>query len=150
MPAGRPSKYDPKLNKQVFKLALLGAKDTQIADFLEIAESTLNKWKEEYPELMESLKKGKDQADANVSNSLYKQAIGFKRKEVKIFQYEGSPVVVDYTAYYPPNATAAIFWLKNRQPSQWRDKQEQTIEHTGTVSFGGIEIVKPDEPSTKV
>jgi hypothetical protein len=23
-----------------------------------------------------------------------------------------------------PDTTAAIFWLKNRQPSQWRDKQE--------------------------
>lgn len=26
---------------------------------------------------------------------------------------------------YPPDTTAAIFWLKNRQPKKWRDKVEQ-------------------------
>ena len=78
----RPSKYNPEFNTQVFKLALLGAKDTEIADFLNISESTLNKWKIDFPELSESLKKGKIQADTKVAKSLYKRAIGFRFDEV--------------------------------------------------------------------
>ena len=30
----------------------------------------------------------------------------------------------EYTEHYPPDTTAAIFWLKNRQPEKWRDKKE--------------------------
>jgi len=33
--------------------------------------------------------------------------------------------------YQPPNTTALIFWLKNRKPDQWRDKQEH--EHSGQI-----------------
>ncbi len=43
-----------------------------------------------------------------------------------------------------PDTTAQIFWLKNRRPDVWRDKQE--IEHGGKI--GGVTIVndipKPD------
>jgi len=33
--------------------------------------------------------------------------------------------------YYPPDPVSIIFWLKNRKPEQWRDKQE--AEHKGNV-----------------
>ena len=33
--------------------------------------------------------------------------------------------------HYAPDATAAIFWLKNRQPDKWRDKQE--VEQSGVT-----------------
>ena len=29
--------------------------------------------------------------------------------------------------HYPPDSTAAIFWLKNRQPKVWRDRVEQKV-----------------------
>lgn len=32
-----------------------------------------------------------------------------------------------------PDTTAQIFWLKNRKPAQWRDKQD--IEHSGEISI---------------
>jgi hypothetical protein len=35
----------------------------------------------------------------------------------------------EYVRHYPPDPTSMIFWLKNRQPQDWRDKQEH--EHTG-------------------
>lgn len=31
---------------------------------------------------------------------------------------------MEYIEHYPPDTTAAIFWLKNRQPAKWRDKKE--------------------------
>lgn len=43
-----------------------------------------------------------------------------------------------------PDTTAQIFWLKNRQPDKWRDKQD--VEHSGQI--GGVTIIndipKPD------
>lgn len=30
----------------------------------------------------------------------------------------------EYIEHYPPDTTAAIFWLKNRQPEKWRDRKE--------------------------
>ena len=41
--------------------------------------------------------------------------------------------VVPYTEHYPPDTTACIFWLKNRQKAAWRDRQE--VEHSGKVSL---------------
>jgi len=42
-------------------------------------------------------------------------------------------MVVPTTKHYPPDATSAIFWLKNRQRDKWRDKQD--VVHSGGVSF---------------
>lgn len=135
----RPSKYDTKFNKQVFKLCLLGAKDKEIADFLEISEQTLNTWKKEYPELLESLKEGKEKADARVAKSLYRRAIGFYFNEVTheaIEIKEGSgetktvkpaTLVKTVRKLIVPDTTAQIFWLKNRRSDIWRDRQEHNI-----------------------
>ena len=44
----------------------------------------------------------------------------------------GTEHIVPYTERYPPDTTAAIFWLKNRRPDLWRDKHR--IEHSGQVA----------------
>lgn len=121
-PTGRPTKYKEEYVKQALKLAILGATDKEMADFFEVSESTLNLWKLNHPEFSESLKKGKIEADANVATSLYKRAIGYSHKDTKILKKsDDTPLKVDTTKYYPPDSTAAIFWLKNRQPDKFRD-----------------------------
>jgi len=139
---GRPSKYDPKFNKQVYKLALLGATDKEIANFLEIQESTLNDWKHKHPDFSESIKKGKAEADAQVANKLFKRATGYKCPDTHFSAYEGSVTATPYTKHYPPDPTAAIFWLKNRQPEKWRDKQEVgiTVNEDQVFEIGGQKI----------
>lgn len=124
---GRPTKYKEELNETVYKLCLLGLTDNELADFLEIDVSTLNRWKLEYPNFKESIKSGKEIADSKVVAKLYERAIGYEHDEDKIFNNNGEPLVVPTKKHYPPDPTAAIFWLKNRQPSKWRDKQEQEI-----------------------
>lgn len=128
---GRPSKYDDKYCKQAYKLALLGSTDKQLADFFEVNEDTIHEWKKVHPEFSETLKRGKEIADSNVTLSLYKRATGYKTKVDKIFQYEGIPVIVPTIEKYPPDSTSMIFWLKNRQPEKWRDKQD--INHSGEI-----------------
>ena len=133
--AGRPSKYQPEFAEQARKLCLLGATDRELADFFEVAESTLNLWKLEHPEFSESLKAGKEVADERVERSLYQMAVGYEQDEVKIFMPGGAeaPVYAPYTAKVAPNPGAAIFWLKNRRRDKWREKFEH--EHGGTLNL---------------
>lgn len=132
MPAGRPTDYDKEYNDQVIKLCRLGATDKEIADFFNIAESTLNLWKQAHPEFMESIRKGKIESDANVADSLYKRAIGYSHKAVKIFAdvKSGEEKIVEYIEHYPPDTKAATYWLNNRR-KDWADKMQQ--EHSGNV-----------------
>ena len=122
---GRKSEYKIEYSDQALKLCLLGATDKELAEFFSVSEQTLNKWKKDYPEFLESLKKGKSIADANVASRLYNRAIGYACEATKFAASEGKITdSKEYTEHYPPDTTAAIFWLKNRQPEKWRDKKE--------------------------
>jgi hypothetical protein len=141
---GRPSSYKDEYVDQAYKLCLLGATDKEMADFFEVAEATLNNWKIEHPEFLESLKRGKQVADATVASKLFHRATGYNHIETITASHQGHITdSMDVIKHYPPDTTAAIFWLKNRQPKQWRDKQE--IEHSGET---GVKIVN-DIPRNK-
>ena len=122
---GRPSKYKPEYADQAKKLCMLGMTDKEMADFFGVAESTLNLWKTVHPEFSESLKGGKDLIDAQVAAKLFHRAIGYEHPEDDIRAVNGEIVITPMVKHYPPDTTAAIFWLKNRQPQKWRDKQEE-------------------------
>ena len=125
-PNGRPTKYKKEYDQKAYDLCLLGATDVQIANFFDIQESTLNLWKHKHPSFMESLKSGKMIADADVAKSLYQRATGYVCKEDKVLSHEGMHTdTVEVEKHYPPDATSMIFWLKNRQPKLWREKQEE-------------------------
>lgn len=79
-----------------------GLSDEQIAHNMGIVTSTLYDWKKKYSEISEALKKGKEVVDIEVENALLKSAL------------EG-------------NITAQIFWLKNRKPNRWREKQNLDV-----------------------
>lgn len=125
---GRPTKFKEEYCIQVEKLCKLGATDKEIADFFEVDLSTISNWKLYYPNFFESIKAGKQLADANVVDSLYKRAMGYSHEDVDIKMYEGNIIETKLIKHYPPDSTAMIFWLKNRQPGKWRDKQEIAVE----------------------
>lgn len=131
----RPSSYRPEYVDLVMKLSRLGLTDDQMADVIGVARSTFAKWKGEHPEFSDALKQGKSIADANVADRLYQRAMGYSHPAVKILAVAvgnngGSEVQeVPYVEHYPPDTTAAIFWLKNRRPDLWRDRVQN--EHSG-------------------
>lgn len=131
MAGGRPSSYKPEYAEQARKLCRLGATDKELADFFGTSEQTINAWKKAHPGFLESLRAGKELADAEVADKLYRRATGYEHEAVKIVAdaKTGAEHVVPYTERYPPDTTAAIFWLKNRRPDLWRDKVQN--EHTG-------------------
>ena len=108
-----------------------GLTDEQIAHNMGIAYSTFREWKKKFPAFSAALKKSKEVADRAVENALYKSACGYDFQEVTkerrfnkaTGQYE-LMVVKTKTVHVQPSQTAQIFWLKNRKPDVWRDKQE--------------------------
>lgn len=130
-PPGRPSKFKEEFADQARKFCLLGATDAQLAEFFGVCEATINNWKLEHPEFLESIKRGKLQADADVADRLYQRAMGFEHDDVHVSNHQGMITLTPIRKIHAPDTTAAIFWLKNRQSKNWRDKQE--VEHSGNL-----------------
>jgi hypothetical protein len=145
MSGGRPSKYEPRFSLQVKKLCRLGATNEEIAEFFEVAVSTIHEWRAEYPAFSDALKAGKATADAEVAHKLFRRATGYSHQATKFFMFEGAVITEDFTERYPPDTTACIFWLKNRRPDLWRDK----IEHAGDPTKPIILKYSLDEPEEK-
>lgn len=94
MPGGRPTKYQPIFARQAGKCAQHGLTQAEIADFLEVDVSTVERWMIAYPEFCGAIKENGSIADDRVERSLYETALG-------------------------GNVTAQIFWLKNRRRRDW-------------------------------
>ena len=139
---GRPTKYKSEYDEIAYKLAMLGLIDTEIAEFFEVAESTINLWKLNHPSFSESLNRGKTLANAETAVSLYKRANGYEHDDVHITNYLGKITKTKVIKHYPPDTAAAIFFLKNRtmrQRNAWKDR----IDNTHSSPEGGpVEIIK--------
>ena len=90
-----------------------GLTDEQIAKNIGITVSTFYEWKKKYSEISESLKKGKEVVDYEVENALLSSALW-------------------------GNTTAQIFWLKNRRPDKWLDKQKEETDKTALDKLDSI------------
>lgn len=134
-----------------------GLIDKQIARNMSIALATLKTWKVRFPEIAEALRKGKEVVDREVENALFKSALGFMqkvKKPVRIREVEYDPksgkkiresekwVQVEEEIYVPPQVTAQIFWLKNRKPDQWREKNDLTLTPSNGVLESLMELHK--------
>ena len=145
---GAPSKYKKEYNEQARKLCLLGSTDKSLADFFNVSEATINNWKIKHPKFLESIKQGKEIADANVADALYNRALGYSHPHDHISNFQGDITVTPTTKHYPPDTAAAFIWLKNRRNKAsdgWKDKQE--FEHSGEVVTFNMQFdgVKKDE-----
>jgi transposase len=123
---GRDSLYDPSMNDQVRKLALLGLNDEEMAAFFGVHPSTYYRWQEAHPAFREAVNEGKVSADANVADSFYKRATGEHVQIEKIVKDKttGEHKVIKITTYIPGESGAALNWLKNRRRQSWADKQD--------------------------
>jgi hypothetical protein len=84
-------------------MAGLGLTLREIALVIGITEMGLYKRRKKDPKLRDALDAGRARADLNVIKGLYTRAV------------TGA------------DTAAACFWLKNRRPSEWRDRREVEI-----------------------
>jgi len=102
MERGRPTKFNESLKALMLELYKRGKTDKQVAHIVGVSIRTLHNWKANHPSFLHSLKDAKQIADDLVESSLFQMAIN-------------------------GNHVAAIFWLKNRKPDEWRDKKEVDV-----------------------
>ena len=125
MSAGRPTKYQPEFAERAYGACLLGATNDGLAEIFNVSPATIDNWIATIPEFLGSIKAGREESDEKVAESLYNTALA-------------------------GNTTAQIFWLKNRRPKEWRDKQE--IDHTSGGEKFSISphqfVAPPAQPTT--
>ena len=97
--AKRPGRKPININiEELERLAGMGLSERQIASAMDISNSTLTR-KKHIEQIEHALKKGRAKAVAAVSSKLFDNAMDGKE-------------------------TSAIFFLKNRDPENWKDRQE--------------------------
>ncbi len=101
---GRPTGYKPEYVETAYHLCCLGLTNDQLGERLGVTRATINNWKQLHPDFFDAIKRGKEDADSLVVNALRKKAL------------DG-------------DTTAMIFWLKNRQPKDWRDRKNIALEN---------------------
>jgi hypothetical protein len=143
---GRPSlPFDKELHPRwAWSLAIDGKTQPQIAALMGISISTLKKWVGLYPDFASAINDTRENADAHVEASLYKRACGFTAYEDKLTK-DGE--VVRCAVEIVPDVAAQIFWLKNREPKKWRDKQDLNL--SGRVAAGKPDLTRVSEPELK-
>lgn len=145
-PVGRPTLYKPEYNEMARKHCLLGATDHELADLFGVSDTTIDDWKDQHPEFLGSIRAGKEIADAQVAESLFKRATGYTGKKVVTANVAGViSDIKEVNDYVGPDTQAASLWLRNRQPAKWRDKidHELTGKDGGPIAISRIELVAP-------
>ena len=148
---GRPSSFSPFHVTAVRRMAALGWTEVQIAEAFDIAPRTLRHWKMDYPEFKAASTPTEAEMVAAVKSSLLHRAMGYSHPAVKIMTVSvggGMSEVVreEYVEHYPPDVSAIQFFLKNRDPSNWKDRQE--VQQTGDVVVrveGGLPDKEPEK-----
>lgn len=140
------SKYETDVKPRLVEIEAWkrdGLTDEQICKNLGIVKDTFYKYKEKYTDFSDALKKGKEVADIEVENALFKRAIGYKYKEVikEVKEIDGkkSTYIKEVIKEIPGDVGAQIFWLKNRKSSKWKDKQNIDIEDNNvSITINGV------------
>lgn len=120
-----------------------GLIDKQIAHNMGVAWSTLKIWKNRFPELAEAISKSKEVVDREVENALYKRALGYWVTETETTTFsDGTTKTTEKRRHIVPDTTAQIFWLKNRKPDEWREKNDLTLTPSNGVLESLMELHK--------
>lgn len=133
----KPVKWCLERVREVYELCLMGATDEDVARVMGVDINTINLWKRTHPEFMESMRRGKDLADARMAASLYKRGTGFWIDEEDIKIYKGEIIRTPVRKYYPPDSWAAYKWMTVRQRTKWSEvsRSENTTTNININKF---------------
>lgn len=132
---GRKGKYHEWITEQGLGIVAAwkrnGLTNEQIAKNIGVNQDTLYTWIRRFPEFSEALKIGRDEADMQVENALFKRALGYYTEDIQE-EYEGTVRVkrVVKKKWVAPDISAQIFWLKNRASNRWRNDDRLIVNDT--------------------
>lgn len=117
-----------------------GADRKGLARRLGCGLTTITRLHRDYPAFRELLREDKEIADLKVVSSLYKRALGYEYEETVQKVLVGKDGAGQTTAiekrrrHVPGDTLAALAWLRNRRPEEWRDKKEVALTQEGPRS----------------
>ena len=121
-----------------------GMTEEQVAYKLEISWTSLKTYKEQYPDFLAVIKKGKAELVGELEGSLYKSSKGYWVEEETTEVEESNLGTKEkkkiHKKWIPANTAHLIFALKNLEPESWKDKQD--IEHSGAVPVSIVDDIK--------
>jgi hypothetical protein len=121
---GRPTLYREEFAEQAYKLCLVGSINADLAKAFEVSPRTIDNWLQSHQAFADAVRRGRLIADGDVAHGLYRRAVGYTYTANKVLQWDGEPFTVPYAVHSPPDVRAAMFWLRNRQPSRWREDRK--------------------------
>lgn len=128
---GRPSDYDPKYAQQAEVLMREhGLTEPELAKALLTSPASITNWKNEHPEFIAAINKGRDAFDSvKVRQALRSRALGYEYEESEE-GYSEKQGAWTKTAKkkLAADVTACIFWLVNRQPDDWKHVARTIIQ----------------------
>lgn len=114
---------------KITEWAANGLSVQQMANNISITRTTLYDWMNKNTNISNAIKKGREQSDEEVENALFKRATGYSYREITEEDKGGNMQVTKIiTKHMPAEVGAMVFWLKNRKPNEWRDKQGIAFE----------------------
>ena len=148
---GAKSKYDENFPALAEGYARRGMTDKAIAEALGISQDTFYEYIKRYPEFSEGIRAGRRPHDIDVENSLLMSAKGYFKdivKQEKFKDNKGETHVKEVVEkrWYPPSFNAAVFWLKNRLPDLWREKQTDNLNDADLPVLNIEEIGQDQRP----
>ena len=122
---GPKTKYNPLYHPTMIRLAAQTGKiNDEIAKELGICKKTLQTWKNLYPEVDEALARGKEEPNKLIEQDAFDCAHGYYYTEELAKFCGGKWYKTTIRRYVPKNPTSVIWWQKNRDPENWKDKVE--------------------------
>lgn len=141
---GRPRKFRPEYIEQARKLIERGATVMELADFFNVNPATIWHWGQREPEFFNALRIDDAAATDRVKRSLFERAVGYTTisEKITVDAKTGKVTRTPFREHVPPDVSAASLWLRNKAPSEWRDRSEQHVT-------GGI-VIKIDAADEQV
>lgn len=142
------AKYNKKYNKKVVdRICELMSVDSytvaEICKMVKISERAYYEWQSTYADFADAIKKAQDKFDellvVEAKKSLVKMIQGYTVDETRTvtagtgkFDENDKPIVkvkehVVTKKHYQPNPTLVIFTLVNRDPDNWKNRQENKL-----------------------
>jgi AcrR family transcriptional regulator len=134
---GPKTKFTKKLGETFVRLAKDGKTLDQIAEVVGVSSRTLTNWMGSNEDLLLAVREARQIADELVEASLFAKAVGYSHPEEKVFCSEGMITTHETQKHYPPDTQAAMFWLRNRQPERWKEKNESDVK-VETNNYGSL------------
>lgn len=136
------------LDDKALKMFSIGCTQKDVAAVYGINETTFRDGLRQHPDLAERIEQAKTEGKRSVILALFKRATGYEHEEAHV---DGKGRTWSLTKREPPNVEALRYWLGNRYPDEWSNRERIEVgaakpdEHKSL-----LEGVSPAEVATRL